>query len=147
MLNSFQRRRVSITLRGLEEDLFDIEARISAEGRAGVLYVLENDIPPAARKALLERIALVRRGVRTAAGQFALEGETTGLRRRLIGELSLLGVSLEEIRTKRLRGYGEIAEGLQEALDPQLDALRDILYEMLGLLTAGETRDETGRED
>jgi hypothetical protein len=49
--------------------------------------------------------------------------------------------------SKRLQGYGEIAEGLSETLDPELAALRNILWDMLGLLTNDKMRDETGKED
>jgi hypothetical protein len=146
MLNPYQRRRVSTTIRLLEENLFDIEARVSSEGRSGVLYTLNNNIPPAVKKALLDKIGIIRHGVRKIAGQFELEEETTWLRQRLVGELSLMGVSLEEIMARRLRGYGEIAEGLQEMLDPQLNALRAVLYEMLRLLAAGEKDSEARKE-
>jgi predicted nucleic acid-binding Zn-ribbon protein len=138
ILNEFQRRRVSVTFAKMEKDLLDIESFISTEERPGILYKIENDIPKETRKLLLRKIASIRQGIKKISEQFSLEREAISLKRKLRGTLSLLGVDMEEIESVRLRGYGEVAEGLSEALDPQLKEIEDNISIMLKLLR-GET--------
>lgn len=124
----------------VERDLFDIEDLLGSKGRVGVLFRIENDVPEEARELLIEKIIFIRQEIKKIAGQFSLEKETISLKQKLGGKLSLLGVDVEEIESKRLRGYGEVAEGLAEALDPQLSAIKENIYKMLKFLR-GETEE------
>jgi len=147
MLNDPQRRRLSITFRLLEEELDNLELSLKTDDYTGILYEIKNDVPLRTRDLLIDKIAAIKERIGVIAERFALEKGNKELSRSAIGELSLLGVSVEEVMSKRLRGYGEIAEGLGKALDPELDKVRDILWDMLKVLTNDETKDKTGKED
>lgn len=138
MLNEQQRRGVSITLRALEEDLDNLKLSIKHDYYTGILYEIRNDIPLDAQDMLIADISMIKAKIRLLAERFTLEKETRNLSRRLNGELSLLGVSVEEIISQRLRGSGEVAEGLKEALDPELVSLTDILWNMLKIIAKNE---------
>ncbi len=146
MLNEFQRRRVSITLRSLEEDLDQLQTSIKSYGYAGILYEIKNDISLGAKDMLIANISMIKEKIRLLAGRFALEKKTDNLSRCLNGELSLLVVSVEEIMSQRLRGSGEVAEGLKEALDSELVSVRNILGNMLEILARDTAGNEKGKE-
>ena len=125
-------------MRALEEDLDNLKLSIKHDYYTGILYEIRNDIPLDAQDMLIADISMIKAKIRLLAERFTLEKETRNLSRRLNGELSLLGVSVEEIISQRLRGSGEVAEGLKEALDPELVSLTDILWNMLKIIAKNE---------
>ena len=136
MLNEYQRRRVSITIRSLEKDLHVIEESLKSEGYSGIPIKIKNDIPSSVRNALILKVGLLKEKIGNIAENFALEMRTESISERIFSMLSFDWVSLEEIKAKRLRGYGEVSEGLHKSLDRKLDSLMGVVDEMLGLLTS-----------
>lgn len=130
MLNEYQRRRVSITLSSLEEDLHDIEERLKSGDYTGILYEMKNDMSLQIRDFLIDNIAIIREKISNLAERFSLRGEIRMLSREIYGEMSVLWVSLEETKARRLRGYGEVAKGLADLLDPALDEIIALLDEI-----------------
>ena len=130
MLNEFQKRRLSITITGIEEDLYDIEECLKSQDYHGVLYEIRNDIPMTTRDAMIANIMLIRKGISSLAEQFGLRGETRMLSRKISSKLSILWVSLEETKARRLTGYGEVTAGLHDLLDPALDEIIALFEEI-----------------
>lgn len=133
-------------MRSLEQDLNNLELATKRDDYTGILCEIKNDVSPDARDMLIADISLIRAEIGLLAERFTLEKETTNVSRRLKGELSLLVVSIEEIMSQRLRGSGEVAEGLKESLDPELVSLRDILRHMLEILAKDAVGEEEGKE-
>jgi hypothetical protein len=50
--------------------------------------------------------------------------------RRILGYMTIQLVNLEEIKSKRLRGYGEVPDELREFLDPMVDEIRRLINEI-----------------
>lgn len=134
MLNVSQKRRVSVTLSSLEEDLHDMERLLKSEDYIGIVYEMDNDIPSPAKNALIRKIAQVKNRIRSLAERFDLERERRSLRRQLSARLTYVWTTIEEIKTRHLRGYGAVAEGLKDTLDPELDAIIGLIQEMERLL-------------
>lgn len=139
MLNDAQRRRVSVTLSSLEEDLHDMERMLKSEDYIGIIYEMDNDIPLPVKNALIEKIGEIEDGIDTLAERFDLEREGRILRRQLSARLTYNWTTLEEIKARYLKGYGNVAEGLKDTLDPELDAIIDLIQEMERLLLTDES--------
>lgn len=130
MLNELQRRRVSLTLLGLEEDLHDIEEHLKRGDYRGILYGITNDIPSPTRDAMISKMTLIKEKISELSERFSLRGETEMLSREIFGKMSVIWVSLEETKAGRLRGYGGVAEELHDLLDPALDEIIVLLEEI-----------------
>lgn len=139
MLNDAQRRRVSVTLSSLEEDLHDMERMLKSEDYIGIIYEMDNDIPLPVKNALIEKIGEIKDGIDTLAERFDLEREGRILRRQLSARLTYNWTTLEEIKARYLKGYGNVAEGLKDTLDPELAAIIGLIQEMERLLLTDES--------
>jgi hypothetical protein len=133
-LNEYQRRGLSVTFKILEEMMCEIETMINSGGLKGNLMVIENDVPPQAREELIERIQLVSEKAIRISKQFGLEMKQTKSSSQILADLSYCWETLEGSKAKKLRGYGEVAEGLEEVLDPQINAIIDLVTEMENIL-------------
>jgi hypothetical protein len=136
-LNEFQRRGLSATFRTLEEMLQEIETLINSDGYKGSLLEIDNDSSPEAREKIAEKIQFIREKVSRLSKQFSLEMKQTKSSSRILADLAYCWEILEGSKAKKLRGYGEVAEGLEEVLDPQIDTIIGIITEMENLMKKG----------
>jgi len=128
-LNPNQFRSVTITLRLLEERLADIE-RVIAQDEQGILYQRVAQFTPQQRAQMNEIIRAMREQIRRAAEEFQLPGEEQNAARYIVGTLSLSWESLEEIRSRKLKGYGAVDPALRDTLDPILKQLIRLLFSL-----------------
>ena len=133
-LNEYQRRGLSATFRTLEEMMQEIETVINSDGYKGSLLEIDNDSSPQAREEILKRIQLIREKIARLSKQFFLEMKQMKSSRQILSDLSYCWEILEGSKAKKLRGYGEVAEGLEEVLDPQINTIVDLITEMENIL-------------
>ncbi len=88
MLNDAQRRRMSVTLSSLEEDLHDMERLLESTDYVGVVHEMDNDIQAPAKNAMTRKMAQVKDRIRSLAERFDLERERRSLRRQLSSRLT-----------------------------------------------------------
>ena len=134
LLNEYQRRGLTATFRILEEMMHEIETMINSDGFEGNLIVIDNNISSQAKEEILKRIHLVREKVSRLSEQFALEMKQTKSSSQILADLSYCWEILEGSKAKKLKGYGEVAEGLEKVLDPQINTIIDIITEMENIL-------------
>ena len=133
-LNEYQRRGLSATFRTLEEMMHEIETMINGDGYKGSLLEIDNDISPQAREESLKRTGLIREKISHLSKQFSLEMKQMKSSRQMLSDLSYCWEILEGSKAKKLRGYGEVAEGLEEVLDPQINIIVELITEMENIL-------------
>jgi len=122
LLNANQQRRVATHLRLLREDLEDV-ASWPELARPGEPYAsLRGSITR-----LLDVVADLARRLGLPAHQ------PPPLRRRVQAVGEVWASSLEDIKARHLRGYGEVHPGLAEVLDPRADELVRRLQELAAL--------------
>ncbi len=138
MLNDAQRRTVSVTLSSLEEDLHDMERLLQSGEYAGIVHEMDNDIPLSVKNALIEKISAIKDRIHTLAERFSLNREQRSVSRQLFARLTYDWTTVEEIKTRYLRGYGSVAEGLKETLDPELDTIIGFILEMERIVQRGK---------
>lgn len=128
-LNANQKRAVTVTLRLLEERLADIERVIAADER-GILYERVASFTPAQRARMNELIGALREQIRYLAEEFHLPREQQSAARYVVGTASLLWESVEEIRSRKLKSYGEVDPQLKQTLDPMLQRIIRLLFDL-----------------
>jgi hypothetical protein len=128
-LNENQRRTVTTTLRLLEERLGEIE-RVIQSDEVGILYRRRAHFTPTQVKQMRDLIAAMRAEIQRAATQFHLPSEEINPVRFIIGTLSLSWESLEDSRSRKLGAYGEVDPELNDTLDPILQHLIDLLFDL-----------------
>jgi hypothetical protein len=134
MLNEFQRRGLTATFRTLEEMMYEIEAAINSDVYRGILLEIDNDISRQAKEGIIERIRLVREKISYLSKHFDLEKKRKKSSSQIQADLSYCWEILEGSKAQRLRGYGKVAEGLEELLDPQINSIISLITEMGDLI-------------
>lgn len=139
-LNANQKRAVTVTLRLLEERLADIERVIAADER-GILYERVASFTPAQRARMNELIGALREQIRQVAEEFQLPREQHSAARYVVGTVSLLWESVEEIRSRKLKSYGEVEPQLKQTLDPMLQRIIRLLFDLTATAQGNQAGD------
>lgn len=139
-LNANQKRAVTVTLRLLEERLADIERVIAADER-GILYERVASFTPAQRARMNELIGALREQIRQVAEEFQLPREQHSAARYVVGTVSLLWESVEEIRSRKLKSYGEVDPQLKQTLDPMLQRIIRLLFDLTATAQGNQAGD------
>ncbi|NWF98750.1 MAG: hypothetical protein HXY52_07440 [Nitrospirae bacterium] len=134
MLNEPQRRGLSSTFRILEEMLLEIETMINSDGFEGNLMVIENDVSSQAREKILMIIELVREKLNSLSKQLALEIKQTKMSSQILADLSYCWEILEGSKAKKLKRYGDVATGIKESLDPDLNIIITLILDIEHIL-------------
>lgn len=115
-------RRLSVTMRAVEEALLAVEAALACAPDV-VMNDYEDDIPPPMRPAIRELIQQLRREIQTVKDHYGLDPQAISNRRRVSTKLSLLSIDLTEATSRYMRGFGEVPKHEQRALDDQIDKM------------------------
>jgi hypothetical protein len=146
LLNPNQRNSLATTLSVLEEMLYEIELNISYGPCRWVMYEMNDDLPTPVKEEIVQRIALIRERIRAMMEEFALEKRSKRVSGDVKGKLSYAWEILEGAKARYLRGYGAVAEGLSEHLDPQLNAVIVLVDGILKLISRKERAPEGDRQ-
>jgi hypothetical protein len=130
MLNDAQRNRLRIAMRLIEEKLRDIEQRLAQPEQRGLLSDMRNDVTPEMERSLREKIQMVDAVIEDMRKQFALPAETKLASREILEGLPQLWVMLQETNAKSLGRYGSVDPALAPLLDPRIETLARLMFEM-----------------
>src|SRR5574337_134487 len=134
MLNEYQKRGLSITLRIVEETMQDIERILRNGTYIGVLYDMKSSIPPEIKEEILKRASVIKDRIKIISKIFDLTKEHREVLHEIFGKLPHCLEIVEDVKAKRLKRYGDVSNGLDKALDPQLNIITDLILEMQQLL-------------
>jgi len=134
MLNEYQRRSLKITLSIVEKSLRDIEKILNENDHSGVLYTFSNNIPPTAKEKASLLISKTYEGIRNVAERFNLGKEFKYANTEAFAKLPHCWEMLEDSKAGKLRRYGAVTTGLEEALDPHLNIIIDYILKIEHLL-------------
>lgn len=133
-MNPDQKRHLAVTLCLMEKDLLRKEQLLRSQGEKGILYEIVDSLHEEQHQQILAQVAKLRACIALVKDQFSLEVERTNLRKMLIGELAMFSVWLQDTKTKKLKGYGVIDEGLEQSLDPILEEMANQIDQTLKTL-------------
>ncbi len=134
MLNEAQKRSLSAIFQIVEDRLREMEIALTSAGYIGILREKINDVPPEVRPAVFEKSRLIRERITILADKLHLEKRRTATTSETLARLSYCWEILQDAKTKHLKRFGQPNAGLKEILDPQIDAIIDLLQEIERLL-------------
>jgi hypothetical protein len=126
-------RRLSITMRALEDALLDMEAAL-AEPPVLAMTIYEDDVPHSVRAAIRERIGRLRDEIAVVKERYSLDPQIISNRHRILAKLSLLSIGLTEATSRYMRAYGEVPREEQSPLDDQVMKVIDIVDELMAIV-------------
>ncbi len=130
MLNEAQRNNLRIVMNMIEEKMRAIESRLDHPEEQRLMSEIRNDTTAETARALREKIPKVYDLIRTLRDRLALPRESKPLSRELLMSLPQLWVVLQESDSKSLRRFGDVNQTLAPLLDPQIDALARLVFEL-----------------
>jgi hypothetical protein len=97
-------------------------------------------VPSPVKGEILRKIFLIRERIGAVAKQFVLSKRSSDVSRHFMGKLAYGWEILAGAKARYQRGYGTVAEGLAEVLDPQLDDILVLVDGVRNLFT-GERKE------
>ena len=130
MFNPSQKRFLMVTLREVEDKLRRLKGLLQNNREEGLFSRIKDDIGQEERTFLNEKIDYLIAYLANLKRLFDL-GESEFVLKYIVKATSVyLSIQLEEAMSDRLRGYGEIMNGLKETLDPKLNEMKSVLRQM-----------------
>ena len=134
MLNKDQKRGLTIALRIVEENMQKIEQLLENKTYEGILYDTKCCVTPDVKEEILKRVSFLKARINYISDIFVLEKESREGLRKIFCILPSCWEIIENVKTKRLKRYGDVQNGLDNVLDPQLNGITDLILEMEQLL-------------
>jgi hypothetical protein len=141
-LNPNQRRRLRITCEYVDKLLSDLEAALNESASKSPFPRYLNDISPAQRRSIEDYIARIREQmVRVLAGQnISIEPPRIPVSRVVDTGLNFVGISLEELRPRHMKGYGEVSPVAAAELNRIVGELQALLGKLQQSCMKGRQR-------
>ncbi len=123
LLNHSQRVSLEITLRLFEESLRQTLAYLDGDEMDAILYRRRLDLPAERRTQARELVAEALDEIGVLAREFRLSKQEDNSAGYVRAEMSQSWANLEEVKARKLKGFGEVNDRLGGVLDPHLDRL------------------------
>jgi hypothetical protein len=131
-LNEAQRRSLSVGLHHVAGLLDEVEGTLAAARDPSPFSRRVSDITPAEASVILDYLAAIRRRLAAAAERHGLDirGPARDARRSIDALTAGAWIAVEEIRPRRLRGYGPLDPSLAGEIDRTCDELASSIREL-----------------
>ena len=123
LLNENQRRALAARLAMLDRFFYDVEQLLIYDAPRGEMFEVINDLADDQKETVLSLLNEGRREIRASRHQFSLEAKREYVHRMMAGHLSIFWTILEDCRAAKLKGFGEVSQGLSAELDPKIESL------------------------
>jgi hypothetical protein len=133
LLNPNQRRSVTIVLRNFEENLRQAEAWLQGAEANGILYKRKLNLSPAQWQAAQQRVAAALEQIASLAQEIGLEPEVEDASGLIRGEMSVDWTNLSDLRSRKMKRYGDINPELKSVLDPAIQRLAQLAMELASI--------------
>lgn len=130
MLNKAQERRLSSSLRIVEDSLREIDRMIEASDYSAILKEVKHDVPEKTQAAIRNKLSLIRNKIEIITEGFNLSKTQIESSRYIRTKLSHCWQVLEDAKTIKLKRFGETSREVEDTLDPQINEIIDIVQEM-----------------
>lgn len=127
VLNEDQHRVLSSRLGRLDRQLHDMGRMLSDEPPHGAMFEVTNDFTPEETARLLALLRDARERIKILRDRLGLSDQREDMRRHFVGYFSIIWTLLEDSHAAKLKGLGEVAPGLAQSLDPEIDKLIEIV--------------------
>jgi hypothetical protein len=128
----------------LEETLSEVEETIMGGKQRKIMTETVDNISPWGKALILKRIEEIKELISYIFQKLNLEKRREETKNRILGVMTIQCVNLEEIESKRLRGYGEVPDELREFLDPRVNKMIRLVDEICKI--AGSKDNKVGKQ-
>jgi hypothetical protein len=126
LLNPYQRNAVTVALRAFEEQLHQFDEWLQGREEVGILYRRQLSVSDATRALIQSKIAQALDCVAELASRLELELQEEDAAATLRAGASACWATLSDVRSNKLRGYGQVDPRLAPVLDPSIEALSNL---------------------
>jgi hypothetical protein len=130
----------------LEDTISEVGEIIKSTNQRKVMTETVNNLSSWEKALILERIEEIKELINCIARELNLEKRVEETKSRILSAMTIQWVNLEEIKSERLRGYGEVPDGLREFLDPQVDKLMNLVDEICRIASSKNKNTEVQRQ-
>ncbi|GBD39813.1 hypothetical protein HRbin37_02099 [bacterium HR37] len=140
------RTYLSITMQVLEDTILEVE-RILTNNPSCTKIMTEtlNDISHCETTLILQHMAEIKKLISHIAIKLKLEKQLRKTRNAILGSMTVQRINLEEIKSKKLSGYGSMPDQLKEYLDPQVDRIINLIEEICKILRSEKVKEFKGK--
>jgi hypothetical protein len=143
LLTPSQERSLYASLITFEKALRLVDRLLSDGDEIGILYYRKSYLDIQARERIRNKIAVTLVELKGFTEKLGLLPTEKNLESIIMTEMSISWESLEESRSKRLRGYGNISPQAMEIIDPAIDHFARIALELSSISTHKTSEDKT----
>ncbi|MCE5318064.1 MAG: hypothetical protein LLG04_11995 [Parachlamydia sp.] len=118
---------------------------LSEEDEAGIFYSRKSHISPGKRLFIQKRISQTLKELAYFANQMGLGLTEESVESEIMADMSISWESIEECRSKRLRGYGKLDPRAVQIIDPAINYFARTAIE-LSSLVADSSQDDINEE-
>ncbi|RJQ17906.1 hypothetical protein C4573_00975 [Candidatus Woesearchaeota archaeon] len=129
-LNVSQKRYIRASLLSFERALRWIYQLLTSE-EEGILFHRDVRLDAEDRKQILCKIDKAFTIIKETARRFNLEVFEENIEREILAEMSISWENLEECRSKRVKGYGDLSSNAAELIDKTITELVEINLDLL----------------
>jgi hypothetical protein len=141
------RLRLSVSMQVLEDTISDVEEIIRSDSQEKIMTGSVNNISSLEKALIAKRIEEIKDLIKCINRKLSLIKRIEESKRRIVGSLTIQFVSLDELKSKRLRGYGEVPDELREFLDPMIDEIRRLISEICEIASPKDEDIAIGRKN
>jgi len=147
MLNESQRRSLSAGIRRIAGLLDEAESVLATAGKRSPLSRFIGDVRPADAGVVRDFVERIRRTLLAAARRHELDvrGQVVDVWHAVDVDLVFASIAVEEMRSKRLRGYGAVGPEVAQEVDRTCDDLDRAIREMQLFVIGGAEEDHEAR--
>lgn len=134
MLNKDQKRGITIALRIMEENIRYVEQVFNNGDYNGILYDTKCNMDEGVKREIFKRALLIKDRIKALSERFDLEKKLRDPAKEIFGKMSSCWCILEDAKARKLKRYGVVANELEDILDPHLNGIIDLIFDMERLL-------------
>ena len=143
LLTPSQERSLHASLLLFEKALRMVDRLLADRDEIGILYFRKSNLDNQSRERVQKKIAITLVELEDFTEKLGLRPIEESLESTIMGEMSISWESLEESRSKRMRGYGELSPKAIEIIDPAIDHFARIALQLSNLSTSKLSSDTT----
>ena len=132
-LNVSQKRYIRASLLSFERALHWIRRSLTIEDE-GILFHREIDLNKKDSEIILDRVNDAITLINKYAKKINLESIEENIEREIVAEMNIAWENLEECRSKRVKGYGDLSSNAAELIDRAIDELIKINLEIISIV-------------
>ncbi|HMN15536.1 MAG TPA: hypothetical protein PKD55_24735 [Bellilinea sp.] len=144
-LTESQKRSLTSSLYLFEKALRKAAQLLLEEDVDGIFFSRKSRLSPTKRQYIQKKIFQTLKELANFANQLGLNSTEESVENEIMADMSISWENLEECRSKRLKGYGELDPLVAQLVDPAIDHFARIALELSSLII--ENTQEKREED